>query len=158
MADDAPEPFDASDAVAVNNAQRDAQRIKRDDADVIRIIMHGKKGRAWMIRQLERCYVNSPAKFVLGQPEATAHNLGRESYGLELLQEVMAASVDLYMTAVKERLDEEIRLNAVRREEAKRRQDDEPGAGAEAMLGALAPPQGFPGHQPPPRAPKRKKR
>ncbi|WP_439392340.1 hypothetical protein ACRQ5Q_22355 [Bradyrhizobium sp. PMVTL-01] len=149
MAEDLPEPFDASDAVAVNNATRDAERIKREDADVIRAIMHTKKGRAFMIRQLDRCYINSPAKFVIGQPEATAHNLGRESYGLELLQEVMAASVDLYMTAIKERAEEEARRNAVRREERKRRDEAERGPRAEDQVAHLNPPQGFPGHQPP---------
>jgi hypothetical protein len=156
MAEEAPEPFDASDAVAVNNAQRDAERIRREDADVIRAILHSKKGRAWMIRQLDRCHVNSPAKFVVGQPDATAHNLGLEAYGLMLLQDVMAASVDLYMKAITEQQEEVRRQNDVRRNEAKRREEAERGQSGMAAMEALPPPEGFPGHTPP--APPRKKR
>lgn len=150
MADDIVEPFDASDVGAVDNAARDAARIKREDADVIRAIMHTKKGRAFLLRQLDRCCVNSAAKFVPGNPEATAHNLGRESYGLELLAEVMAASVDLYMTGVKEQMEEARRQQEVRRAERKRREEAERAPAADDQVAGLPPPQGYPGHVPPP--------
>lgn len=158
MADEtAPPPFDATDPAAYDNTKRDAERQARDDADVIRIVMMTKKGRAFILRQLDRCYINSGAKFVLGAPDATAHNLGRESYGLLLLQDVMAASVDLYMTAIKEQQDEARRANEVRRSEQKRREEAERGAAAENILSALPPPKGYPGHVPPPAPPKTKR-
>jgi hypothetical protein len=150
MADDPVELFDAADVGAVDNAHRDAARIAREDADVIRAIMMTKKGRAWMLRQLERCCVNSPQKFVPGHPDMTAHNLGRESYGLELLREVQAASVDLYMKGVAEMEEEARRRQEVRRSEAKRRADADRPPTAEDQVAGLPPPKGFPGHVPPP--------
>jgi hypothetical protein len=155
MADDvAPPPYDATDIVAENNARRDAERWAREDADVLRAIMHTKKGRAFIIRQLDRCYVNSPDKFVLGAPDATAHNLGRESYGILLLQDVMAASTDLYMVAIKEQQEERRRATEVRRSERKRREEEsEP---KQQALSDLPPPKGFPGHVPPAPPPKKK--
>jgi hypothetical protein len=150
MADDPLPSFDATDTTAENNARRDLERDARNDADVIRAILHTKKGRAWMLRQLERCHVNSPNKFVHGDQHATAHNLGRESYGLELLKDVMAASVDLYMTAIAEVTAEEQRKNEVRRSEAKARDEADRPLTAEDMVGHLPPPKGHPGYVPPP--------
>jgi hypothetical protein len=157
MADDLPvEPFDAADAIAENNARRDIERLQREDLDVLRAIMHTKKGRAWIIRQLDRCHINSPAKFVPGSADVTARNLGLEAYGIWLLQDVMKASVDLYMTAIKEAQEAAERANAVRREAALKRKAEERGPSAEDMAGVkLPPPAGFPGHVPPtPIAPK----
>lgn len=151
MADDIIDAFDATDAIAENNARRDAERAAREDADVIRAIMFTKKGRAWMVRQLERCFVNSPDKFVLGSPDATAHNLGRESYGLELLKAVQAASVDLYMTAIKEREAEEQRKADTARDQRKRREEENRPVNAHDLVGDLPPPAGFPGGPPLPK-------
>jgi hypothetical protein len=159
MADDLPvEIFDAADSIAENNARRDVERIQREDLDVLRAIMHTKKGRAWIIRQLDRCHINSPAKFVAGSPDATAHNLGLEAYGVLLLTDVMKASVDLYMTAIKEAQEASERTNAVRREARLKRDAAERGPSAEDMAGVkLPPPAGFPGHVPPaPIAPKKR--
>lgn len=141
MADDPLDVFDASDPVAVNNARRDEERRAREDLDVLRAIMHTKKGRAFIVRQLDRCHVNSPAKFVAGSADATAHNLGRESYGLLLLQDVMAASVDLYMTAIKEAQDEIARTAAVQREQRKKREEAERGNSIDAMIDLPPPSQ-----------------
>lgn len=145
-----PPAFDATDPAAENNARRDLERAARDDADVLRTIMATKKGRAFILRQLDRCAINSPAKFVRGEPDATAHNLGRESYGLELLKDVMGASVDLYMTAIKEAQEEERRKVEVRRAEIKRQQEADRPLTAEDMVGDLPPPKGYPGYVPPP--------
>lgn len=150
MADEPIPPFDATDTVAENNARRDIERAARDDADTLRLIMRSKKGRAFILRQLDRCQINSPNKFVPGQPEATAHNLGLEAYGLMLLRDVMAASVDLYMTAIAEAQAEEARKNEVRRGEAKRREEEARPPSAEDQVAALPPPKGYPGHVPPP--------
>lgn len=148
---------DASDEAATNNAHRDLQRAYRDDLDVLRTIMRTKKGRAFILRQLDRCQINSPHKFVPGSPEATAHNLGLEAYGLMLLKDVMAASVDAYMTAIAEAQAEALRKNEARRSEAKRREEAERPASAEEMVMGLPPPKGFPGHVAPADASKQKR-
>lgn len=150
MADDPVEPFDASDLASVDNASRDAARIAREDRDVLQAIMMTKKGRAFILRQLDRCHINSPDKFVPGAPDATAHNLGLERYGVLLLADVMASSVDLYMTAVKEQQEELRRLAEVARTARKRREEAERGPTAEDQVQGLPPPKGFPGYVPPP--------
>lgn len=134
------ETFDAADPAAIDNASRDAARITREDADVLRRIMHDKKGRAWLVRQLDACGINSARKFAPGAADQTAFNLGRESYGSELLISVMAASTDLYMTAIKEQQAEEVRLNDVRRQERVNREAVERPPRAADMLNDLPPP------------------
>jgi len=155
MADETLPAYDATDQVAENNARRDLERQAREDADVLRLIMRTKQGRAFIVRQLDRCHVNSPNKFVRGDPEATAHNLGRESYGLELLKDVMGASSDLYMVAIKEAAEEEKRKGDWRRSEARKREEAERPLTAEDMVGHLPPPRGYPGHVAPPDLTKR---
>lgn len=158
MVDEIPlEPFDASDPASVDNANRDAARIAREDADVLRAVLHSKKGRAFILRQLDRCHINSPEKFVPGMPDATAHNLGLERYGILLLADVMAASVDLYMTAVKEQTEELRRQAEVVRSVRKRREETERGPTAADQVAHLPPPKGFDGHTPPPDLTKRKR-
>jgi hypothetical protein len=125
-------------------------RFARDDADVLRAVMHTKKGRAFILRQLDRCHINSPDKFIPGMADATAHNLGLERYGILLLADVMAASVDLYMTAVKEQQEEMRRQAEVARSARKRREEMERGPTAADQVAHLPPPVGFPGHSPPP--------
>jgi hypothetical protein len=155
MADEPLPSFDATDATAENNMRRDLERAAREDADVLRLVMRTKQGRAFIIRQLDRCHVNSPNKFVAGSPDITAHNLGFEAYGLLLLADVLAASTDLYMQAVKEAQDEERRKAETRRAEAKRREEAERPPTAEEQVASLPPPKGYPGHVPPPDLTKR---
>lgn len=157
MAEETIEPFDASDPAAIDNASRDVARWARDDADVIRAILHTKKGRAFILRQLDRCHINSPDKFVPGMPDATAHNLGLERYGILLLADVMSASVDLYMTAVKEQQEEMRRQTEVQRSARKRREETERGPTAADQVAHLPAPKGFDGHTPPPVLSKRKR-
>jgi hypothetical protein len=156
MVDDPIPAFDATDVASEDNTRRDLKRAERDDLDVLRQIMHTKKGRAFILRQLDRCQINSPRKFVPGQPDATAHNLGLEAYGLMLLKDVMAASVDLYMTAIAEEQAEADRKNDVRRAEVKAKEEREKPPSAEDQLSALPPPKGYPGYVAPPDLTRRK--
>lgn len=141
MADEA-ETFDASDPVAEGNAKRDAARHAREDADVLRKIMHDKQGRAWLYRQLESCHIYS-STFTPGQSDVTAFQLGEENYGKKLMLASQSASVDLYMQMIREQQAEEKRLEDVRRTENRNRQEQT--VSAADLVAPLPPPAGFPG-------------
>jgi hypothetical protein len=152
MADDQgpPEPFDATDPRAQDNAARDVARKKREDADVLRTLMHNKHGRAFLYRFLEGCHIYGDT-FAGENSHTSAFNQGQENVGKRLMVMAMDASPDLYVQMIKEQREEESRLDAVRRqEERSRRERDEPPS-AEQMLAVqdLPPPAGYPGHKPP---------
>lgn len=150
MPDDTQETFDAADPAAESNAKRDQARIEREDADVLRTIMHTKQGRAWLLRQLDACHINN-SPFAAGQPDVTAFHLGEEAVGKRLLIAVMAASVDLYMKAIKESQEEERRLTEVRRKEREKREERDAPTDVRELAFPLPPPQGFPGGPPMPK-------
>jgi len=141
-------PFDAADPAAEDNARRDEVRRDREDADVYRVIMHTKNGRAWLYRRLERGHIYG-STFAPGQPDLTAFQLGEENYAKRIMLEAQAASVDLYMTMIKEAQAEERRAAETRRKEQRSRERDEAPPDPEEMVGHLPPPAGFPGHKPP---------
>jgi hypothetical protein len=154
MADDLPqETFDASDPAAEANARRDAARFAREDADVLRNLMRTKQGRAWLLRRLDECHINN-SPFVPGQADVTAYHLGEEAVGRRLLTSAMSASVDLYMTAIKEAQEEERRVAEVRRKEALNRAEREGPIDVAGLVADLPPPAGYPGGPP---LPKKKK-
>lgn len=152
MADDLPtETFDASDPAATDNANREARRKARDDADQLRLIMHTKQGRAFLYRLLERCNIYGDT-FTPGQADATAFKLGQENIGKQLMLATMDASADLYVQMIKEQKDEEKRLDEVRRTERKNREAQEPGAPLTPdLVPDLPPPAGYPGGPPLPK-------
>lgn len=157
-ADDLPlENFDAADPAAESNARRDQARFAREDADVLRAIMHSKQGRAWLLRRLDECHINN-SPFAPGEPDVTAYHLGEEAVGRRLLTSAMAASVDLYMKAITESQEEERRLAEVRRTERKNREQRESGPAIEGLIADLPPPAGYPGGPPLPRKPNRRGR
>ena len=155
MADDLPkETFDASDQAATDNASRDAAAKARADADMLRIIMHTKPGRAWLYRFLERCNIYGES-FTPGQPDVTAFKLGNENIGRQLMLTAMNASADLYVKMVNEQREEERRLDEVRRKERKNREEREGPLDVASMVVPLPPPAGYPGGPPlPPKKPK----
>lgn len=145
MADDGPvETFDASDPAAVNNANREDKRREREDADVLRRLMHDKKGRAFLYRLLSRCNIYDDP-FAPGQSDVTSFRLGQANIGKQLMLAAMDASTDLYVQMVREQKDEELRLDEVRRKEAEMRQANDPAAPAPVMTGMidLPPPNAF---------------
>lgn len=149
------ETFDAADPAAIDNAKREEKRREREDADVLRIIMHTKQGRAWLYRRLESCHIYT-STFQPGQPDVTAFALGEENVGKKLMVDAIAASPDLYMTMIKEQRDEEKRLDAVRRTERKNREQRDPAASMTPdLVPHLPPPAGYPGG--PPLPPQQKK-
>lgn len=151
MADDIQETFDATDRAAEDNAKRDQARRDRNDLDVLRLIMHDKKGRDWLFRFLDACHINN-SPFAAGEPDVTAFHLGEEHIGKQLLRTAMTASVDLYMKMIKEQQEEEQRLNEVRRTERKNREAREDGpVDINALVAPLPPPAGFPGGPPLPK-------
>ncbi len=123
------ETFDASDPAAEDNAKRDAARVARQDADVIRKLLHDKDGRAWFYRHLQSCHIfgagrSGPVEgstFAPGQSDVTAYRLGEENIGKRLMMQAMDASPDLYLLMIKEQRAEDKRLDEVRRTERKNR-------------------------------------
>lgn len=99
--------YNAADAKQVNNAKRAAGRLARDDADVIRKLMHTQQGRSWMWRKLTACRAFAPS-YMPGQQQLTdtAYYEGQRAIGLELLAEVMGASRDLYLLMHKEQTEQ----------------------------------------------------
>lgn len=149
MADEHPtETFDAGDPAAIDNAHREDARRRREDADVLRMIMHTKPGRAWMYRMLNRCNIYGDT-FAPGQGDVTAFKLGQENIGKQLMLELMDASADLYITMIKDQKDEEKRLDEVRRRERKSREAEDPTASPQMeFVKDLPPPAGYPGGPP----------
>lgn len=148
MADELPlETFDAADPAAEANAKRDASRQDRDDADVLRLLMHTKQGRAWLYRFLSKCNIYGET-FSGEQTHTSAFKQGQENIGKQLMLETQGASVDLYMKMIKEQQDEEKRLDEVRRKERKVREEAEAPPTAEEMVSSLPPPAGYPGGPP----------
>lgn len=144
MSDEPLETFAADDPVAENNAKREAARIAREDADVLRLLMHTKPGRAWLYRFLEKCNIMGDS-FAPGQPDVTAFRLGQENIGRQLWLASQGASIDLYLTMIKEQQAEEKRLEDVRRTEERRRKEDAEPTTDSALMPDLPPPAGWPG-------------
>lgn len=156
MADVPAETFDASDASAEANVRRDVARVAREDADVLRALMHNKPGRAWLYRFLEGCHIYGET-FAAEQTHVSAFRQGQENVGKQLLLAAQGASVDLYMTMIREHQAEEARVAEVRRKERiarERESNPEPEGG---LMNDLPPPAGYPGGPPLPKAPKTSK-
>lgn len=150
MAEDTPiEQFDATDPKAINNAEREVARKKRQDADELRKILHSKTGRAFLYRLLERCNIYGDT-FAGEQTHISAFRQGQENVGKQLMLAAMDASPDLYVQMVKDQRDEEGRLDEVRRSEAKDRESRDNPSGIQAMVD-LPPPAGYPGGPPMPK-------
>lgn len=151
MADDLPsESYDAADPAAEANAKREEARRERQDADVLRLLMHTKPGRAFLYRRLERCHIYA-STFAPGQADVTAFQLGEENIGKRLMLEAMDASPDLYVLMIKEQREESKRLDDVRRTERKNREAEERPPSAQEMMPDLPPPAGYPGGAPLPK-------
>lgn len=146
MASDLPtETFDAADPAAIDNANREEKRKAREDADVLRLIMHSKQGRAWLYRQLERCNIYGET-FSPGQADVTAFKLGQENVGKQLMLACMDASSALYIKMIDEQKEEQKRLDEVRRTERKNREAEDPAASPSMeFVKDLPPPAGYPG-------------
>ncbi len=143
--------YDASDEVAENNARSQQGRWRREDLDVLRKLMHDAKGRAWLYRFLDRCYIFVDP-FAAEQTHATAHNLGAQNVGKALMLDAMEASTDLYVKMVKEQKEDERRqAKEMQRRNEKAEGKGEPPLTPAAQTPDLAPPAGWPGHVPPAR-------
>jgi hypothetical protein len=154
MNDDVVETPDSADPEAERNARKEERARARADADVVRNIMRSKEGRAWLYRKLKAWHLyDSP--FYPGQSDVTAFRLGELNCATQLEIEVRNASLDLYVTMLKDQRDEEKRLDNVKREERTRREADlGPISAVEAMAVHLPPPPGYPGGPPVPPKPK----
>lgn len=146
MADPSPGVHDATDEVHENNLRSEAAARRRDDADVLRKLMHDPKGRSWLYRQLERCHIYGET-FAGEQTHNTAYRLGEENVGKQLMLEVIDASGDLYIKMLREQKDEEGRqAKELKRRNDKREGKNEPPLTPDAQWPDLTPPEGWPGH------------
>lgn len=145
MADELLETYVADDPVAENNVRRDAERIARQDTDVLaKIVMKDAPGRAWLHRLLSKCHIFGET-FHGEETHLSAFSQGQENIGKQIMLSAQEASVDLYLLMVKEARAEEKRLEDVRRkEERDRAQAEEPTTDSEFMPD-LPPPAGYPG-------------
>jgi hypothetical protein len=147
-------PGDAIDEVQANNQSTEQARRKREDADVIRKLLHDKNGRAWLYRLLERCHIYEHS-FFGEETHTTAYRLGEENIGKRLMLEVIDASGDLYITMIREQKEDEARLAKLARKAADKAEGrGEPPLTPSAQMPDLPPPPGWPGYKPPPAKPK----
>lgn len=122
MADDT-----SDDALAEENARRDAGRRRKDDLDVLRKLMRTPQGRDWMYRHLDACHIyENPALF--DNVPGTFFRLGEQNVGKQLLIQLEAASLDLYMTMKREHEEKVADETRIVREATKRElaETDEP--------------------------------
>lgn len=158
MADEPQETYAADDPIAENNARRDAERIARQDTDVLaKIVMKDAPGRAWLHRLLSRCHIFGET-FHGEQSHLSAFSQGQENIGKQIMLAAQDASVDLYLLMIKEARAEEKRLDEVRRrEERDRTEVDEP-TNASEIMPELPPPAGYLGGPPLPKPKNKDKR
>ena len=93
--------YDASNEEDIQRAKSAAGRRKKAEADVIRKIMHTPECRAWIYSWLDVCHIFTTS-FVKGQLDVVAFHEGERNVGLRLMSAVTNASVDLYITMMKE--------------------------------------------------------
>jgi hypothetical protein len=136
--------YAADDPVAENNQRREAARVSREDADVMRYIMATKPGRAWLFRFLAKCNIMGDS-FVPGQADSTAFRLGQENIGKQVWLSAQSASIDDYLTMIKEQQAEEKRLEGVRQREEQSRRNEDEGTSDSPFMPDLPPPAGYPG-------------
>jgi len=143
------ETYDASNPDALQHAQFEERRKAREDADFLRVAMGTKPRRASLYRLLERCHIYGDT-FHGEESHLSAFCQGQENIGKQLMLAAMDASPDLYMSMIQEQREEERRLEAVRKRE---NQASESGNAVDPreMAPDLPPPQGWPGHTPPPK-------
>ena len=117
MVADLPPPVSSEDTVAENNAKKREARKRKADQDVLRKLMHTPDGRDWLYRFLDSCHMMA-SPFVPGSTDTNTimFRLGEQNVGKRLQVAAEGASVDLYMTMIKEHLAEEAELEALAKE------------------------------------------
>ena len=101
------EPANAADRKSIRRQEKAARLAERQRAEVIRSIMSSTQGRAWLWDVL-----SSTAMFHTtfnGDALASAFQEGRRSVGLAFLADIMAHSPDLYIQAMREANERNIR-------------------------------------------------
>ena len=99
--------YNAADPQQIEAARREAGQRKREDADFWRVAMSTPQRRASLYRLLESCSIyGTAADFGTlhhgSDALRTYFNLGREDVGKRIMVAAMEASLDLYLTMVKE--------------------------------------------------------
>lgn len=104
--------YNAADPRHIESARKEAGQRRREDGDFWRTAMSTPQRRAALWRLLDSCKLYSNAADLgtptrLSDPLLTYLNLGRESVGKQIMVAAQDASLDLYLTMVKEAQERE---------------------------------------------------
>lgn len=89
-------PFDANDPEAIEEAKKNAYRLKNKKLRVVETIMSNEDGRAWMFDFLgTNCHVFSE-NTMRDSPERNGRFEGERAVGLRVLDEVMTAAPEMF--------------------------------------------------------------
>lgn len=99
--------YNAADPAKVEAARKEAGQQRRQDRDYWRICMSTPDRRASLYRLLERCHIfGEPTDLGSGPRHSDTHstyyNLGQQSVGKQMMSGAQEASLDLYLTMLKE--------------------------------------------------------
>jgi hypothetical protein len=100
--------YNAADPKHIEAARKEAGQRRREDADFWRIAMSTPQRRAALYRLLESCHIygnaaDTGSQHRLSDPYLTYLSLGREAVGKQIMVAAQDASLDLYLTMMKER-------------------------------------------------------
>jgi hypothetical protein len=118
-------PYDPSDRRHVKIAQKAAKQSERARTDYTKHIMASENGRAWMLDLLTTSHIFACSHS--GNALQTAFNEGERNVGLQILNLIMQACPDHYVTMMQERNARES-ANDARRANVPDTDDDEPAA------------------------------
>lgn len=89
-------PFDAYDPIVLENAKKNALRLKQKKLRVVESIMSNEDGRAWMFDLLgTNCHVFSDNP-MHDTAERNGRFEGERAVGLRILDEVMTAAPEMF--------------------------------------------------------------
>ena len=93
--------FNAADPKQIEAAKKEDGRVRRQDRDFYQVCMATPERRASFYRLLERCHIYATPADTMNT-NRTYFNLGEENIGKQLMLSAMDASLDLYLTMLKE--------------------------------------------------------
>lgn len=95
----------AADPDQVRKAAQKVESKQDREANDVRSVMNGVRGRRFIYKHLHKCGIWSD-RFVAGVPDETAYQLGQRKAGLRLLYDVEQASPEAYDVMMKENREE----------------------------------------------------
>lgn len=93
--------FNAAERKHVRLAEKEAKQTERQRREIVTGIMSLPAGRAWMLERLEQAHIFSSS--FNGNALHMAFAEGERNVGLQLLNDIMFACPDYYITMMRER-------------------------------------------------------